>query len=81
MYVYTCLTLFTVTYISLCYCVTGCGGAQTCAECMKRTAQTNFSCEWCTKTEKLVYCYVTPFSTLQHMQHILYCKSKRITNW
>ena len=52
MYVYSCLTLFTVTFISLCHYATGCVGAQTCTECMERTAQTNFSCEWCTKTEK-----------------------------
>ena len=65
--VYTCLTLVTVTYISLCYCVTDCGGAQTCTECMERNAQTNFSCEWCTKTEKLVHCnsflYIATYAT------------------
>ncbi|XP_020613913.1 plexin domain-containing protein 2-like [Orbicella faveolata] len=33
-----------------------CVGAQTCTECIERTAATNFSCQWCTKTEKLVHC-------------------------
>ena len=33
----------------------GCVGAQSCTECIELNARTNFSCEWCTKTEKLVF--------------------------